>query len=62
MRTLIIGFLSLALPLVSFAGPRYGGGQHSSSHGGRYAGGHGKSHKAGTYRNAKTGNQYGTHK
>jgi hypothetical protein len=46
----------------SISRPYYGGGHHTSSHGGRYAGGTGSSHKGGTYKNARTGNQYGRHK
>jgi hypothetical protein len=39
----------------------YGGGHHTTSHGGTFVGGSGSSHKGGTYRNFRTGNQYGTH-
>lgn len=40
----------------------YGGGHHTGSHGGYYLGGNGSSHRGGHYRNALTGNRYGTHR
>jgi hypothetical protein len=39
----------------------YGGGHHTTSHGGTFVGGFGSSHRGGSYRNFRTGNQYGTH-
>jgi hypothetical protein len=40
----------------------YAGSKHNSSHSGHYSGATGKSHKGGTYKNPRTGNQYGKHK
>lgn len=56
--------LLLSLCLVAtpaFAGPRYGGGHHKSSHGGAY-GTRGSSHKGGHYTSRTGSRTYGTHK
>jgi hypothetical protein len=71
MRKLLIAAIALFVagqaPLALAKGggggrTSYGGGHHTSSHGGSYAGGKGSSHRGGEYRNARTGNAYGTHK
>jgi hypothetical protein len=45
----------------AFAGPRYGGGRHTSSHGGSY-GTKGSSHKGGHYTSRTGDHTYGTHR
>lgn len=67
MRTILAYAVALAamvalIGVEASARPYYGGGSHSYSHGGSYSGGSGSSHKGGTYKNWRTGNQYGRHK
>ena len=54
--------LSLSLfTTTALAGPRYGGGRHTKSHGGSY-GSRGSSHKGGHYTSRTGDHTYGTHK
>jgi hypothetical protein len=57
--TLLLGFSLISTS--AFAGPRYGGGHHTSSHGGSY-GTSGSSHKGGHYTSRTGSHTYGTHK
>ncbi len=71
-KALAVFLLSLAFLTTSFdlgarnskgsSRPYYGGGKHTQSHGGHYSQGRGSSHKGGTYKNPRSGDQYGKHK